>query len=50
MPLELEKKAEIVGKYKQHDRDIGHVALHKAVGDGGRGHAKDFTAATVSFL
>ena len=57
MSLELEKKAEIVGKYKQHDKDTGspevQVALlterinsltqhFKPAAEGGRGHTKDF--------
>ncbi|HEY3452876.1 MAG TPA: 30S ribosomal protein S15 [Myxococcales bacterium] len=57
MPLELEKKAEIVAKYKQHDKDTGspevqvallterinELTIHfKPSSEGGRGHVKDF--------
>ncbi len=57
MSLSVERKAEIVQKYKQHDSDTGspevQVALlteristltmhFKPVADGGLGHAKDF--------
>lgn len=57
MTAETEKKAELVGKYKQHDKDTGspevQVALlterinaltvhFKPANEGGRGHVKDF--------
>ncbi|MBI5543153.1 MAG: 30S ribosomal protein S15 [Deltaproteobacteria bacterium] len=57
MSLEVEKKAEIVGKFKQHEKDTGspevQVALlterinsltqhFKPPTEGGRGHVKDF--------
>ena len=57
MPLPVERKAEIVEKYRQHESDTGspevQVALlseristltmhFKAVAEGGKGHAKDF--------
>ena len=57
MALEIEKKAEIVGKFKQHDHDTGspevQIALlterinaltvhFKPSVEGGRGHVKDF--------
>jgi small subunit ribosomal protein S15 len=57
MTVESEKKAELVGKYKQHDKDTGspevQVALlterintltqhFKPTAEGGRGHVKDF--------
>ncbi|MGI5861430.1 MAG: 30S ribosomal protein S15 [Myxococcales bacterium] len=57
MSLSVERKAEIVRKYKQHDTDTGSpevqiallterisaLTMHfKPVADGGLGHAKDF--------
>ena len=57
MPLEIEKKAAIVGTYKTHETDTGSpevqvallterinsLTLHfKPATEGGRGHVKDF--------
>ncbi len=57
MALQTERKSEIVGKFRQHEKDTGspevQVALlterinyltqhFKPVAEGGRGHVKDF--------